>query len=110
MPTNNGLPPTKAGPEIVAHARNVDIARAVENSVSVVRADVTGRALNLVSYGSSEIIDPDGMTLVSAEFLQSDLIIADIKIAPRKQRRGWDASRNPSVMAEYFRLAAGLGE
>ena len=52
VPTNNGLPPAKGGPELVAQARNVDIARAIENSVSVIRADVSGRTEGLVSYGS----------------------------------------------------------
>src|SRR5204863_1357051 len=50
VPTNNGLPPAKAGPELVAQARNVDIARAIENRVSVIRADVAGRTESLVSY------------------------------------------------------------
>jgi predicted amidohydrolase len=107
VPTNNGLPPTKAGPELVAEARNVDIARAVENSVYVIRADVTGRAEDLLSYGSSAIINPDGMLLQSARQLGPDLIAADIETAPRERRRGWDASRNSSVMDEYVRLVTG---
>jgi predicted amidohydrolase len=107
VPTNNGLPPTKAGPELVAEARNVDIARAVENSVYVIRADVTGRAEGLLSYGSSVIINPDGILLQSARQLGPDLIAADIKTAPRERRRGWDASRNSSVMDEYVRLVTG---
>jgi len=98
VPTNNGLPPAKASPEIVARARNVDIARAIENSVSVVRADVAGRTPDLVSYGSSGIVDPDGMALGAARPLSADLIVADIETAPRKRRRGWDASSNPSVL------------
>jgi apolipoprotein N-acyltransferase len=53
IPTNNGLPAAKGGPELVTQARNVDIARAIENSVSVIRADVAGRTENLASYGSS---------------------------------------------------------
>jgi len=97
VPTNNGLPPTKAGAELVAEARNVDIARAVENSVSVIRADVVGRTESLVSYGSSGIVDADGMVLQSARQLGPDLIVADIKTAPRKRRRGWDAARNSAV-------------
>ena len=104
VPTNNGLPPTKAGPEIVDHARNVDIARAVENSVSVIRADVAGRAPDLVSYGSSGIVDPDGRVLQSGRRLEADLVVADIETAPRENRRGWDASKNSSVMNEYVRL------
>lgn len=104
IPTNNGLPPAKAGPELVNQARNVDIARAIENSVSVIRADVAGRTPELVSDGSSEIVDPDGMMLAAAGRLKSELIGADIKPAPRRQRRGWNASRNAAVMDEYFRL------
>lgn len=107
VPTNNGLPPTKAGPELVAQARNCDIARAVENSVSVIRADVAGRTEGLLSYGASGIVDADGMVLRSARQLGPDLVVADIKTEPRKRRRGWDASRNSAVMDEYVRLVTG---
>jgi predicted amidohydrolase len=103
-PTNNGLPPTKAGPELAAEARNVDIARAIENSVFVIRADVAGRTESLVSYGSSGIVNPDGMVLQTAQPLGADLILAEIKTTPRKHRRGWDASRNRAVVDEYVRL------
>jgi 5-aminopentanamidase len=88
VPTNNGLPPTKASPDLVAQARSVDIARAVENTVSVVRADVAGRTPELMSYGSSEIVDPDGMVLVSAQPLKAELLIADIETVARERRRG----------------------
>jgi 5-aminopentanamidase len=104
VPTNNGLPPRKTGPEIVTHARNCDIARAIENSISVIRADVAGRTADLVSYGSSGIVDPDGMVLGSAPRLEAGVVVADIKTAPRERRRGWDAARNSSVMDEYVRL------
>lgn len=87
VPTNNGLPPTKGGSGLVAEARNCDIARAVENSVSVIRADVAGRTENLVSYGSSGIVDADGMVVQTAQQLAPDLIVADIKTSPCKQRR-----------------------
>ena len=107
VPTNNGLPPKKGGPELVAQARNVDIARAVENSVSVIRADVAGRTESAVSYGSSGIVDPDGMVLQSARQLGPDLIVADIETAPRARRRGWDASTNSAVIDEYVRLVTG---
>jgi predicted amidohydrolase len=93
VPTNNGLPPARARAELVAQARNVDIARAVENSMWVIRADVAGRTGELVSYGSSGIVDPDGMVVQSARQLSDDLIVAAIDTASRAQRRGWDASR-----------------
>ena len=78
VPTNNGLPPAKASAELVAQARNVDIARAVENRLWVIRADVAGRTGELVSYGSSGIVDPDGMVVQSAQQLSEDLIVAEI--------------------------------
>ena len=107
VPTNNGLPTAKAGPELAAEARNVDIARAIENSVYIIRADVAGRTESLVSYGSSGIVSPDGMVLRSARQLGPDLVVAEIKAAPRQRRRGWDASRNSAVMDEYVRLVTG---
>lgn len=107
VPTNNGLPAAKGGPGLVAEARNCDIARAVENSVSVIRADVAGRAEGLVSHGSSEIVDADGHVLRAAREFGPDLIVADIESAPRKRRRGWDASRNKAVADEYVRLVTG---
>ncbi len=81
VPTNNGLPVEKA--DVVAQTRNVDIARAIENGVSVIRADVAGRTADLVSYGSSGIVDPDGTVLQSAQRLSEDLLVADLDTAPR---------------------------
>lgn len=108
VPTNNGLPPTKAGPALVSDARNVDIARATENSVPVVRADVAGRTPNLVSYGSSGIVDPDGIVLQSAPQLRAALVVADIETEPRERRRGRKASRNPAVTDEDIRSRIGV--
>jgi predicted amidohydrolase len=88
VPTNNALPPTKGGPEIVAEARNVDIALAVANNVSVIRADVAGRTRNLVSYGSSGIVGADGMVFSPGRRLRAGLVVADIETAPRERRRG----------------------
>ena len=88
VPTNNGLPAARAGAELVAQTRNVDIARAVENSMWVIRADVAGRTDELVSYGSSGIIDPDGMVVQSAKQLTEDLLVAEIGTTPRAGRRG----------------------
>ena len=76
IPTNNGLPPEKA--DVVVDARNADIARAVENRVSVIRADVAGRAEGRVSHGSSSIVAPDGRVLRSAQPLTEDLLVASL--------------------------------
>lgn len=101
VPTSNGLPLTKARAELVAQARNVDIAMAVEDSMWVIRADVAGRTDDLVSYGASGIVDPDGMVVQSARQLSDGLIVAEIDTVSRARRRGWDASRNPAVLDEY---------
>jgi predicted amidohydrolase len=76
IPTNNGLPPEKA--DVVAQARNADIALARENSVWILRADVAGRADGRVSYGSSSIVDPSGRVLQSARRLCEDLLVTDL--------------------------------
>jgi predicted amidohydrolase len=83
VPTNNGMPPAKGGPELVAEARAGDIARARELGVSVIRADVAGRTPDLVSYGSSGIVHRDGTVLGSARELDAELIVAEIDVTPR---------------------------
>lgn len=104
VPTNNGLPREKADVTLPEQARNVDIARAIDNTVSVVRADVVGRADHLVSYGSSGIVDPDGATLAAPRGSAEELLVADIEVSPREPRRGWNASTNESVVREYLRV------
>jgi predicted amidohydrolase len=80
VPTNNGMPPAKGGPEIVAEARNCDIARATECGLSVIRADVAGGTANLVSYGSTGIVNREGLVLGAARRLESDLVVAEIDV------------------------------
>jgi 5-aminopentanamidase len=84
IPTNNGLPPEKA--DVAAHARKVDIALAIEHGVSVIRADVAGRADGMVSYGSSGIVDSRGRVLQSTQPLTEDLIVADLEVSLREPR------------------------
>jgi predicted amidohydrolase len=84
IPTNNGLPQEKA--DVAAHARKVDIALAIEHGVSVIRADVAGRADGMVSYGSSGIVDSRGRVLQSTQPLTEDLIVADLEVSLREPR------------------------
>jgi 5-aminopentanamidase len=88
VPTNNGLAQEEARPEIVAEARDVDIARAVENGMWVIRADVAGCNDELVSYGSSGIVDPRGTVVRSARPLSEDLLVAEIDTVRHGKRRG----------------------
>ncbi len=83
VPTNNGLPPGKSSPEIVADARKADTARAVENRMWVIRADVAGRTERLIAYGASAIVDAQGQTRQAARPLTSELIVTDIDTTPR---------------------------
>ena len=83
IPTNNGLPPEKA--DVAAHARDVDIALAIENNISVIRADVAGCADGIVSYGSSGIVDSHGNVLQSARRLTEELIVADLEVSAPEQ-------------------------
>jgi predicted amidohydrolase len=85
IPTNNGLPPAKARADLVARARNVDIARAVENRMWVIRADVSGRTNELMSYGSSGIVSPDGVVVNEARQMSDDLLVAEIDTTLRAQ-------------------------
>lgn len=86
VPTNNGLPPARASAEVVAKARSADRARAIENNMWVIRADVAGRTDELVSHGSSGIVDPDGMVVQSARQMIEDLIVAEIDPTRRKRQ------------------------
>ena len=80
VPTNNGLPTKRAYPEVVREARDADIARAGQNRVWVIRADVAGQNGELMSYGSSGIVDPNGQVVQKALLDSADLLVVDIEI------------------------------
>ena len=61
---------------------DTDIARARENNVSVIRADVAGRVDGLESFGSSGIVNQHGTVLQAARQLEVGLIIAEIETKP----------------------------
>ena len=82
VPTNNALPPEKA--DVVAAARNADLALAVANGVTVIRADVAGRTSHLVSYGSSGIVARDGAVLQSAPSFAEELLVAEIDVTGQR--------------------------
>ncbi|HEU0302401.1 MAG TPA: carbon-nitrogen hydrolase family protein [Longimicrobium sp.] len=86
VPTSNGLPPSRAYPGLVDEARRADIARAVENGVWVIRADVAGSGGGLVSHGSSGIVDPEGSVVRSARRLGEDLLVAEIRTTAPARR------------------------
>jgi 5-aminopentanamidase len=78
VPTNSGLPPGKAGPDLVSETRACESKRAAENSAYVVRADVTGQDSYLDSFGTSAITGPDGRLIKAANRDAEELIVARV--------------------------------
>ena len=62
---------------MVAASRGVDIALARDNGVMIVRADVAGRTVDRVSFGSSAIVDARGTVLAVGAALREDILVAD---------------------------------
>jgi len=85
VPTNNGLPTKRAYPGLVQEARATDSSRAIENRVWMIRADVAGTNGELMSYGASGIVDPNGKVVREANLQTADLLVAAV-IDPRSRR------------------------
>jgi 5-aminopentanamidase len=77
VPSNNSLPPQRA--DVVGASRAVDIARARDNKVTVVRADVAGRTADRVSFGSSAIVDGCGTVVQSGEQFREAILVEEIR-------------------------------
>lgn len=75
VPSNNGLRPERA--EVVEMTRAVDVARARDNGVTIVRADVAGRTADRVAFGSSAIVDAQGVVLKAGARLTEELLVAE---------------------------------
>lgn len=104
VPTNSGHPRVVTS-SFRARGENLPVARAVENSVTVVVADIAGRRGDRVAHGFSCIIDPDGAVVERAEPLSSDLLIAEVSPQRRPfDPRGWDGPTNPAVSRAFTRL------
>lgn len=82
IPTNNGLPMARAEAEIVRQTREVDKARAIENKLWVVRADVAGKFGELMSFGSSGIVDPSGNVVQEGRAGSEDLLVVGVSSEP----------------------------
>ncbi len=100
IPTNNALPAGRA--DVVSRARSMQIARAVENGLTVVSADVAGNRGSFASHGSSNIIDPNGVVVASSRPFVEDLLIADIDPEVDRIRRGWNSSKNPAIVSAFL--------
>lgn len=85
VPTNNGLPKHRDFGDLQAIATKADVNLAVDNQMFVIRADVAGETDKLISRGSSEIIDPNGVVLQSSTRFAEDLIVANISVCQEQR-------------------------
>lgn len=105
VPTNSGHLRTLTD-AFQARGHNLPIARAVENTTTVIVADIAGRQGDRLSPGFTAIINPDGVALAKAEPLRETLLVAEVECRRRQYRdpRGWDGHTNPAVTRAFLGL------
>ena len=87
------------------------VARAVDNTVSIVQADVAGEQQGRFALGCSRILDPDGAVLAVADPQTVGLVIADLEPHSRPfDPRGWDTRINEAVSREYASIFGLAGQ
>lgn len=79
IPSNNQLPLSRTGDDPAGEARACDVARATENGMWVVRADVAGRTLSHASAGASGIVDPRGRVVARASAFGEEILTVDLE-------------------------------
>jgi predicted amidohydrolase len=106
VPSNSGyLRNQAAAAKLRARGENLPVARAVDNTATVVVADIAGAQNGRFALGSTRIIDPDGTVLAGADSDQTELLVADVEAQRRPHGpRGWDGHTNPAVAEAFLRL------
>ena len=79
VPTNTALPPGRSSDQVVTDARKCDVDRALDNGVTVVRADVAGRTSRFSTPGATAITGRDGTLLAVAEEFTPGLVVAEVE-------------------------------
>lgn len=106
VPTHSGhVTDGASASRLRRRGETLPIARAVENTVTLVVADVVGEQAGRRALGCSRIVDPDGGVLAQARPDETALLVADVE--PRRRPhdpRGWDGYLNPEVSDEYAAL------
>jgi predicted amidohydrolase len=104
VPTNSGHRRT-ASASFRARGENLPVARAVENTTTVVVADIAGRQGDRFTDGFTAVVDPDGVVLARAAPGVEDLLVADVEPQRRPyDPRGLDGHTNPAVAGAYLDL------
>lgn len=85
----------------VRHFDAIDVARAVENQVTVVSANQTGPWGDLTYLGSAKVVDPDGITLARSSGIGAGLALAVVDPAADRAEMRLDvdhlADRRPET-------------
>lgn len=108
VPTNSGH--LRNGPlddRLRTRSETLPVARAVDNTVSVVVADITGKRQGRSALGSSRIVDPDGALVCAADPHRAGLIVSTVVDAHSRpfSPRGIDGYTNPAVDREYASIS-----
>ncbi|MDQ6614801.1 MAG: carbon-nitrogen hydrolase family protein [Actinomycetota bacterium] len=104
VPAHGGHRPAK---EEAWRARgiNVLVARAVENTVTVISADVAGRQGDRLSHGTTAIVDSQGTIVARAEPLAAGLLVAAVDVHPGGvPGAGMDGRPNRAVTEAFLEL------
>ncbi len=111
VPTNSGhLRNAPLDNRLRTRSETLPIARAVDNTVSVVIADIAGRQHGRAALGSSRIVDPPDGALLSAANPPHEvgLVVTTIDAHSRPfDPRGWDGHTNPAVHRQYSSVVIG---
>ena len=105
VPVHGGHAPAKED-AWRARGSNVLIARAVENGIPLIAADVAGRQGKRVSHGTTAVVDAQGTVLATANELEQDFVIADVHLdGPRGGMEGdLFGHANPAVVEQFLSL------
>jgi predicted amidohydrolase len=106
VPTNSGhLRKAHVDRRLRTRGETLPVARAVDNTVSMIISDIGGEQQGLFALGTSRIIDPDGALLSAADPHTVGLVTAAIEPHSRPyDPRGWDGHTNPIINREYVSL------
>ena len=106
VPTNSGhVRDERQAEALRPRGATLPIARAVENTTTIVVADIAGSQDDRQALGCTRIIDPDGVVLAEADESREQLVIADVEAERRSfDPRGWDGATNPAVKDTFLEL------
>ena len=107
VPSNSGHVRNPVSADALrARGETLPIARAVENTVTVVVADIAGRQGDRYALGTSAIVDPNGVVLAKADPESPGLVMADVERERHQMTdpRGWDGHTNAAVTQAFVAL------